>query len=283
MSKTDIITKIDELKEQGQSIDLLILTHVDDDHIGGVKRWFENDMPTHDFVKRIWMNDDVEINVCAGLENNSAQAASLKRTMTDMGVAFDNQMVSGREEGFDWGRIYILAPTTEQHNRISKDIAKGLENTVNDRYEMDFKALMEKDYVCDSVSPENDASMAFLLQTNDGENSLFLGDANIETILCSLNKMESLPHPIPCKWVKLSHHGSKNNFKPEFLEMVDAENYIISTDGTRFGHPDKEVLAWIVDKTKAFLWFNYVERADSIFTKQDKQDYTDLEERIKAF
>jgi len=225
--------KLDLLKEQGHAIDLLILTHVDDDHIGGVIRWFESDMPTNDFVKHIWMNDDVEINVSEGLENNSAQAASLKKAMTVKGVTFENQFVKGREEKFEWGHIVILAPTAEQHNRISRDIAKGLENAVIDRYDVDIKTLTEEEYVCDKVSTENDASIAFLLQTNDGENNLFLGDANIDTILCSLNKMEGLAHPIPCKWVKLSHHGSKNNFKPELLELIDAENYIISTDGTR--------------------------------------------------
>ena len=275
--------KLSELKKQGRCIDLLIVTHVDNDHIGGIIRWFEDDIPSPDFVKRIWMNDDVEINVAQGLENTSAQAASLKEFMQKHGLSFEDQWVKGREESFSWGRIIMLAPTAEQHNRISKDIAKGLENTVNDRYEVDIKSLIDEDYVCDNVSPENDASMAFLLQTNDGENCLFLGDANIDTILFSLSKMDDLKLPIPCKWVKLSHHGSKNNFKPELLALINAENYIFSTDGTRFGHPDKEVLAWIIDKTKARLWFNYIERAERIFTKQDRQNYTDLEERIKTF
>ena len=34
---------IDAIKEHGEKIDLLILSHVDDDHIGGVLKWFEKD------------------------------------------------------------------------------------------------------------------------------------------------------------------------------------------------------------------------------------------------
>lgn len=275
--------KLDALKEQGLAIDLMILTHVDDDHIGGVIRWFENDMPTGSFVKRIWMNDDVEINVGAGLENNSAQAASLKKRLMDNGISFENQKMKGYEENFEWGRILLLAPTEIQHNRIARNIACGLENAVSTRYDVDIKTLIQEEYFCDKASPENDASIALLLQTNDGENNLFLGDANIDTVISSLTGIEGLEPPIHCKWVKLSHHGSKNNFKPELLNLIDSENFIFSTDGTRYGHPDKEVVAWIVDRTQSKLWFNYSERAEQIFTQQDMLDYTGLDERIKVF
>lgn len=50
---------IDDLKRKEQHIDLLIVTHIDDDHIGGIKEWFEYDYPDDDFVREIWMNDDV--------------------------------------------------------------------------------------------------------------------------------------------------------------------------------------------------------------------------------
>lgn len=275
--------KLSDLREKGRSINLLIITHVDNDHIGGIIKWFEDDIPSPDFVKRIWMNDDVEINVAQGLENTSAQAASLKEFMQKHGLSFEDQWVKGREESFSWGRIIMLAPTAEQHNRISKDIAKGLENTVNDRYDVDINTILAETYTCDKVSPENDASMAFILQTKDKKNYLFFGDANIDTILCSIDELKGFEHPIHFECVKLSHHGSKNNFKPELLDKIESDNYIISTDGTRFGHPDKELIAWIVGKTEARLWFNYPERANKIFTKQDKEDYPNLGERIASF
>lgn len=40
---------LDGLKADGRCIDLLIVTHVDDDHIGGIRKWFEMDFPEKRF------------------------------------------------------------------------------------------------------------------------------------------------------------------------------------------------------------------------------------------
>lgn len=87
--------KIDSLKSQGKSIDILIVTHVDDDHIGGVLTWFEDEIPSPDFVKCIWMNDDVEVNIGKGLDNISAQAASLKRLLVNKNIPIIDQIIKG--------------------------------------------------------------------------------------------------------------------------------------------------------------------------------------------
>jgi glyoxylase-like metal-dependent hydrolase (beta-lactamase superfamily II) len=39
---------IEQIRTQGEHIDLLILTHVDDDHIGGILKWLEDDMEAKD-------------------------------------------------------------------------------------------------------------------------------------------------------------------------------------------------------------------------------------------
>ena len=61
----------------GLRIDMLIETHYDDDHIGGIRRWFEMDFPTDDFVREIWINDDVLIANRLDLNNTSPHAASI--------------------------------------------------------------------------------------------------------------------------------------------------------------------------------------------------------------
>ena len=47
---------LDELKEKGQCIDLAILTHIDDDHIGGFLKAFKAPGYLSEMVKSIWFN-----------------------------------------------------------------------------------------------------------------------------------------------------------------------------------------------------------------------------------
>src|SRR5688500_4923038 len=47
---------IEILRKQNEIIDLLILTHVDDDHIGGILRWFKEDKNALDLIGNVWFN-----------------------------------------------------------------------------------------------------------------------------------------------------------------------------------------------------------------------------------
>jgi hypothetical protein len=58
---------------------------------------------------------------------------------------------------------------------------------------------------------------------------------------------------------KLSHHGSRANLVPELLGAVRACHYIVSTDNSRFEHPNDETLARVVlyGGRKPNLGFNF--------------------------
>ena len=275
--------KLDQMRNGGLSIDLLIITHVDKDHIGGILSWFKHDFPTADFVKEIWINDDVEVAEANNLDNSTAQAASLIEILKERNIKYVNQLVVGRQFCFDWGRIYVLAPKDAHHNAIAKEIGKELNNNADEDYQKSIKAyLLELEkWVMDDVTAENDASIAILLQANDGDNYLFLGDANIRTVMDCISKSSEIGKPMKCRMVKLSHHGSRNNFMPEFLDLVKSDGYIFSTDGSLYHHPHKEVLAQLIGKTTATLYFNYIERGKSMITEQDKTDYPGIMDRIK--
>ena len=65
--------------------------------------------------------------------------------------------------------------------------------------------------------------------------------------------------PLTIDALKLSHHGSRGNFMTELLNAVQAKRYIVSTDNSRFQHPDDEALARIVmyGGDQPTLCFNY--------------------------
>src|SRR5690349_11402460 len=48
--KGELNLLVEEISNKGQKIDLLILTHIDDDHIGGILRWFEKDLKALELI-----------------------------------------------------------------------------------------------------------------------------------------------------------------------------------------------------------------------------------------
>lgn len=108
-------------------------------------------------------------------------------------------------------------------------------------------------------SPANGSSIAVIIKSA-GIRALFLGDAWAEDTVARLQAVNSATSPILFDAIKVSHHGSCHNTSPEMLATVDAPCFLISTDGSRHGHPDFEVLAEIVDRPAPFerrLIFNY--------------------------
>jgi hypothetical protein len=119
--------------------------------------------------------------------------------------------------------------------------------------------LRLKDIYAPDQSLANGSSIAVII-TSAGVRALFLGDAWAEDTVARLRAVKSATGPILFDAIKVSHHGSCHNTSPELLATVDAPCFLISTDGSRHGHPDFEVLAEIVDRPAAFerrLIFNY--------------------------
>lgn len=279
--------EIDSLKKRREVIDLLVVTHVDDDHIGGVIRLFEHEQQIEDLVKEIWFNDNSRILIKTErkLENSVQQGIKLKKYLEDKKIRYRNHITKDLGHiDFWWGKMYVLSPTVEQHDYIADKMEKCLLNkSLNNNYNVDIEDLLGVDWTV-SQSKENDASIALLLTTNDDEKCLLLGDADINTVMQTLGELKwGKDNPLYCKWVKLAHHGSKNNFVPDFLDMVKAERFVISANGKRSGNPDKEVVAYLIDKTEAELYFNYETVKDAIFTNNDLVKYPNINIRTKLF
>jgi hypothetical protein len=65
--------------------------------------------------------------------------------------------------------------------------------------------------------------------------------------------------PVVVDAVKLPHHGSQKNVSAKLLTVVSTKQFLISTNGEHFGHPDDVALARAVTAggPGATLWFNY--------------------------
>jgi hypothetical protein len=58
------------------------------------------------------------------------------------------------------------------------------------------------------------------------------------------------------------------------LDLIKCNNYLISTNGRRYGLPDKEAMARIIaaNKEKTCIYFNY-DIAGDIFLPEDYRDF----------
>jgi beta-lactamase superfamily II metal-dependent hydrolase len=76
---------------------------------------------------------------------------------------------------------------------------------------------------------------------------LLTGDAPPTAVAEGLARLGySALEPVELDAFKLAHHGSRANTSDDLLSMMRCDRYLVSTNGVRFGHPDKECLARII-------------------------------------
>ena len=94
-------------------------------------------------------------------------------------------------------------------------------------------------------SPYNLSSIVVLAEC-DGRRMLLTGDARDDHILEGLEDagIAGQDGSVHVDILKLPHHGSIRNMRPEFLQRVTADHYVISADG-RHGNPETETLELI--------------------------------------
>ena len=274
---------IEELRANGQIINLLILTHVDDDHIGGLVEWIAKDEEAFDMIDWVFLNNGEKVTIpdYSSRLHSIPKGRKLNETLRAANKCVENKIVKGCNFDVPHGHITILTPTVAAHNIISdKWAAKKVLNKVSGDYNKPIKDLLKHKFDSSDFSKTNNSSISFILEV-DGRKDLFLGDADVEDVCLALEELEySKECPLCCTTVKLSHHGSRNNFSERLLDLVRTEVFIFSSNGNYHGHPDKEVFAYIIDKTSAKVYFNYVDRAKRIICNQDLIDYPSITNRI---
>jgi len=95
---------VDKIKDNNEKIDLLVLTHVDDDHIGGVLKWFEKDKDAYKLIGKVWFNSGRLISEYFDEEENKDNLLTFKpddATLTSIGqgVKFEDYIESKGETG----------------------------------------------------------------------------------------------------------------------------------------------------------------------------------------
>ncbi len=165
-----------------------------------------------------------------------------RRELLSLGVPSDLVDAAAFEEAFE--RVI------ERESEASEDLDEDAQISVRDLIE----PLPPSDFREDRSAP-NASSIAFLLEAGE-KRVLFLGDARPSTIVAHLRALTIAPVEVAA--LKVSHHGSKKNTSPDLCSAIRATHGLISTDGSKHGHPDVEALLWLVSSQPGInLHFNY--------------------------
>jgi ribonuclease BN (tRNA processing enzyme) len=285
---------LEEIKQKGEKIDLLILTHVDNDHIDGIVKWFEEDEEAHSLIGKTWFNSGRLIAELFGEQENEEFLIPMFITEgTDTGIKqgvlvenfieehsiWDRRIIKDKTELFEFDiRIRIISPSIENLEMLLEKWEEEEPDTLtagkeND-YQISLKDLIEKDKFREDNSVHNGSSIAFIL-TYESKNLLLLGDAYPSTLINGLKYFGySAESPLKAELVKVSHHGSKANTSYELLSLIDCDKFIISTNGRSHNLPNKQCLARIISsKPNASLYFNYPDIINEIFNSQDYREF----------
>lgn len=124
---------------------------------------------------------------------------------------------------------------------------------------LDIDALAAKPFQQDT-SEANGSSIALLAEF-EGRRALFTGDAYSPVLGDSIARLASLrgENRLALDAFKLPHHGSKSNVDASLLEKITCGRFLFSTSGARFRHPDKEAVARVIKYggPDVALVFNY--------------------------
>jgi beta-lactamase superfamily II metal-dependent hydrolase len=250
-------------------IDLLVVTHLDDDHIGGVLDLLER-IPDGLTIGEVWFNayrhlvppdklGEQQAERLSGLLDGLVARGTLKWNASFCGKAA--VVAEGGELpklcGQDGLVLTLLSPDQGQLVKLAgawKEVLKEAEGAEakeepedrlgrNDDWPPDITALARARFYEDRKEA-NGSSIAFLLEYGHIR-ILFAADSFPGRILTSLGRL-TCSKPVKLDAYKLSHHGSKKNNSSDLLRSVSCSTYLISTDGSYFGHPDAEPLACIL-------------------------------------
>lgn len=266
----------------------MLLTHIDQDHIGGFKKLFQDaSFQMYDRLTTFYYNplqslqklapevteEMVESadHVFLDAMTSYSDAITLETLLAEKQVFVKTELHSGVQIELGAGiRMTILSPSSSSMTRYQEWVRKkGLktEARITD-YHKSLKELIEVPFVSDN-SIVNASSLSFIIESKEYK-LLFLGDAIPEDVFKSLCTMGySQETPLFADVVKISHHGSRHNTSPELLDLIRSKHFLISGNS-----PDKETLARIVfSQNEPIFWFNY-DISHELFTESEMNEFS---------
>lgn len=257
-ARRDVLANIEKIIGENGVIDIAIVTHNDDDHIGG----FEFLLDTSIKINTIIFNSLQDIpdiiknsqkQISYNQDNTLKQRLLAERGIKTLCLTRDSTplIVNGI-------KLTAITPTVETLECMLNDAnvqkereeKKKRQKQISSSKTEDIKpgeALQKiqsgQDTFVKDPSITNRSSIGLVIECGCFC-GLFLGDAHAEDVMEGLNIAGFEKHQFDV--VKISHHGSERNTNIDLLNFLGKADYILCANNEKHHHPNNITLARIL-------------------------------------
>jgi ribonuclease BN (tRNA processing enzyme) len=276
--------ELQKIREKGGRVDLLIVSHVDNDHINGLLRLMRdlslqkkgNKSWTIE-IEALWYNafsrtigEHIEgrlrnllRNTRTVFKNNSRTHSTVRgireghdlyqyahELSIEINPQFNNDtiVVTDKPKELKFGNLkfLVIGPTRKNLEDLRKQWLDWL-----DKHERALKTRADYRLAIRADKSIPNLSSIMFLAKEDEDAILFTGDGLGEHVIYGLKQARLLDssRSVHVNILKLPHHGSDRNITRGFFTNVTADKYLISANG-RDDNPSFLTLSWIAETAK---------------------------------
>lgn len=262
-----LFEEIQNINSTGEVIDLWIISHIHDDHIGGAYTYVNAIVKKKavDIVKNWMFNaprraEEVFFDASPSEAKSIGQGDALTSFLISSGKLQDQPVTQDLDAFYvEDLKITLLSPSSEGIDALRKKYSEKIPleksekiiTSVASSAKMRDYSKKAGDFNLDLFQEdsnlENGSSIA-LLTEYPGSTILWLADCHPSIVASRLNKMGwSAKKKLRCDIVKVSHHGSAGNNSDALYDCIDCSTYIMSVDGKNIhGLPTKQCMLRIL-------------------------------------
>jgi hypothetical protein len=278
--------RLRRLPPDDRTIDVAVVTHIDSDHIGGMIPLLSSDLAVD--IGDFWFNGRTHLPGDPGQPRSIDQGESVITALLGTpghgkeaghpppwNAAFGGGPIdTGGKTGFiqvsvpGGPTITVVSPTTTQLHTLRAKWAQVFADAHRESRPLptpdvleplvDLPAIARRKSAKDS-SVANGSSIAILVE-HRGASAVLGGDAFGTVLAAGLSGLAAArgKKQLEVDAFKLPHHGSRANVSSALLTVAPASNYLVSSNGDVFHHPDDEAIARVITSApRPTLWFNY--------------------------
>jgi len=283
-----LMRRVGQIPEKNRELELFVMSHIDSDHIGGALP-FLRAAKQGLRLRDLWFNGWRHISRQLG----ARQGEMFSTAIEDLDLPW-NEWREREAIVVEGGalpvctlpggmKLTLLSPGSAELRRLApvwtRELKRhGLEPGSRVDYSRFLKGTpstsTDVDQLADTpfngdTAAANGSSIAFLAEFG-GASVLFGADAYAPTLVASIQRLlgERGLERLRLDAFKLPHHGSQNNLSSELMNLIDCRNYLFSSNGDHFYHPDRQVVARVIKYggNQPSLHFNYRSRYTEVWS-----------------